>query len=222
MNQQITERKSAPSKLESQLDYILLDGSGSMKYTWWESLDAIQAYIDGIKAQNIKSQVIFQVFAGTHPDYIARDVPLDQWKPLRQDPVGSNWGSTPLYDAINLMGRRLRDLDPPRASIVIVTDGEEAGSHFTNLTQAKAILNWMRAKGWQITFIGANFDNSQSAALLGGDKNSAIGVNIERLADATAALAKKRGRYSLYGTPMHWSDDEQQNFGGYLGGPSNA
>ena len=101
-----------------------------------------------------------------------------------------------------------------------MTDGEENASQFTDLIRAKAILNWMRAKGWQVTFIGANFNNSQQASLLGGHPASAIGVSTQRLADATGALAAKRARYGLYGEPMHFSDDEKQEFGGFLGGPS--
>jgi hypothetical protein len=187
---------------------------------WWDSLDAIQSYIDGVKAGNVKSQTMLHLFEGSNVDVIARDCPIDQWKSLREESIDSDWGSTPLYDAIVLMGARLRDLDPPRASIVIVTDGDEAGSKFATLDQARSILDWMRAKGWQVTFIGADFDNRNSAGLLGADQNSAIGVSQKRLSDATSALAKKRARYALYGTPMHWSEDEQQNFGGFLSGPS--
>jgi hypothetical protein len=221
MSNALDHRRGTPDKINAQLDYILLDGSGSMMgEKWWDSLDAIQSYIDGVKAGNVKSQTMLHLFEGSNVDVIARDCPIDQWKSLREESIDSDWGSTPLYDAIVLMGARLRDLDPPRASIVIVTDGDEAGSKFATLDQARSILDWMRAKGWQVTFIGADFDNRNSAGLLGADQNSAIGVSQKRLSDATSALAKKRARYALYGTPMHWSEDEQQNFGGFLSGPS--
>jgi hypothetical protein len=118
------------------------------------------------------------------------------------------------------MATRLRDLDPPRASIVIVTDGDENSSRYTDLTQAKALLDWMRAKGWQITFIGAGFNNSRQARALGANEHTAIGVEKMRLTDATGALAKKRARYGLYGESMHYTDEEKQQFGGYLNGPN--
>lgn len=205
-------------KATSQYDYILLDGSSSMMDKWWDTLDAIQAYVDGTRAANIHSHIVVQTFDSCEIDCIQRDEPITQWKNLRSDPIGAYWGSTPLYDAINVMARRLRDLDPPRASIVIVTDGGENASKYTDLTQAKALLDWMRAKGWQITFIGANFDNSEQGRMLGANEHTAIGVERKQLANAASALAKKRAAYGLYGTPMHYSDSERQQFGGYLTG----
>jgi hypothetical protein len=64
---------------------------------------------------------------------------------------------TPLFDAINMMGRELQALNPPRCSIVIITDGDENGSRHTTADQARAILDWCRAQGWQVTFLGADF-----------------------------------------------------------------
>jgi hypothetical protein len=196
--------KSVPRTQRSQLDYILLDGSSSMQDKWWDSLDAIEAYVQGLKREAVHSHLLLSIA---------------DWKPLREAPIGSDWGMTPLYDAINNMGRELRDLDPPRCSIVIVTDGEENGSKYTTLVQAKAILDWCRAKGWQVTFIGADFANARQARLLGAVEGSSIGVAKANLKLATDALAKKRAAYGLHGTDMHYTDGEQQQFGGYLGAP---
>lgn len=210
----------APSKIETQVDYILIDGSGSMTDKWWESLEAIDAYVEGVRAANVQSQILIHTFDDSDIDLIQRDQPIEQWVPLLKQPIGANWGMTPLYDAVNVMGRRLAAMDPPRCSIVIVTDGGENGSRITNLVQAKSILDWCRAKGWQVTFIGADFSNARQAALLGGNPASAIGVTKQNLKASTEALAKKRARYALYGEDMHWSDDEKQQFGGYLNGPA--
>lgn len=218
---QVTHHATSPDKAKTQVDYILLDSSQSMQDKWWDTLDAIEAYVQGVKRENIKSHITLHTFDDIALDLIQRDVDIDQWVPLRDASIGSYWGSTPLYDAISLMASRLRDSDPPRASIVIVTDGAENSSKFTTLAQAKALLDWMRAKGWQVTFIGANFSNARQAALLGGDPNSAIGVEKRRLSDATSALAKKRARYGLYGEAMHYTDDEKQQFGGYLNKPED-
>ena len=212
-----------PTSLATNLqrDYILLDGSGSMQSKWWETLAAIDAYMAGVKAANIKSKAILHTFDSDDKDCIQRDLPLEDWKPLLQDPVGAYWTSTPLFDAIRLMGMRMKDLDPPRASIVIVTDGEENCSQFTTLAEAKAVLDWCRAKGWQVTFIGAEFNNWSQARALGANEATSIGVQQKMLSDATTALAKKRAAYGIYGTPMHYSDAEKQQFGGYLNPPKS-
>lgn len=222
MTTEVQHRSTTPTQKPSQLDYILLDGSGSMVSQWYDMQEAIQCYVDGLAAERVNSQIIFHVFDDTAPDLIHRDqVPVDKWESLRTAPIGSYFGGTPLYDAVQLMCHRLRDLDPPRCSILIVTDGDEADSKFTTQLQAKQFLDWCRAKGWQVTFIGANFNNSMQAAALGATEHNAIGVERKQLSNATSALAKKRARYGLYGESMHYSDDEKQQFGGYLNAPTN-
>ena len=145
-----------------------------------------------------------------------RDVHVDQCPSFTQDPLGSHFGGTPLYDAINAMGRYFREKNPDRAAATIVTDGEDNGSQFTTLDQARKILDWMRARGWQITFIGANINSDRIAGLLGGNPETAIGVQTRLLSDAAKNLAEKRARYGLHGTPMHFSQDEKSQFGGHL------
>jgi len=110
----------------------------------------------------------------------------------------------------------LRDLDPPRCSIVIVTDGDENGSKYTDAEQARAFLDWCRAKGWQVTFIGADFNNSAQARLLGADARNSIGVTKARLLEAGKKLGEKRAAHALYGDDINFSEDERKDFGGYL------
>lgn len=222
VSQLVNSAEQPPNTQTLQHDYILLDGSSSMIAKWFDSLAAIEAYVATTRAANVQSKIILHIFDSINKDYLAREMPISDWQSLITNPVGACWGTTPLYDAIALMGRRLRDLDPPRASIVIVTDGEENGSTFTDLTQAKAILDWIRAKGWQVTFIGADFNNNKQAKALGANEQTSIGVQQRLLTDAVTALARKRARYGLYGEPMHYTDSEQQQFGGFLTGPSNG
>lgn len=208
---------NTPTKSDTQVDFILLDSSSSMSAAWHDAIAAIDTYVGGMKAANVNTRIILSVFGGMTPEYIHTDAPIAAWTPLA---VGMFGGSTPLYDAIHLMTRRLRDLDPPRCAITIVTDGDEADFSFTDCTQAKAMLDWCRAKGWQVTFIGAGFDNLRLAASLGATAESAIGTSPQRLLEATSALAKKRQQYGLTGAPMHYTDAEKQQFGGYLPAPT--
>lgn len=209
---------SALIKTEQQIDYILLDGSASMSSKWIEVCASIDAYIDGLHSENINSRIYLHLFSNSpYLDICAYDDTVANYTSM----VGleAPFGSTPLYDAVSIMGRRLNELDPPKCRVVIATDGQEAGSRFTDLHQAKAILDWMRAKGWTITFIGADFSNAQQASMLGADKQTAIGVQKKLLAEAARNLAKKAARHALYGEDIGFSEDEQQQFGGYLAGP---
>lgn len=204
----------------AQVDYILLDGSSSMMEKWWDCLGALENYISVLRAENVGSHGIIQVFDSIDLNHIARDSTIETWRPMSEDPVGASWGSTPLFDAINLMGRTLRDLDPPRATVIIVTDGEENGSRHTSAAQACAILDWCRAKGWQVVFLGADFNNSQQAKLLGANESNSIGVRKQLLLEAGKLLGSKRARNALFGEDINFSEDERKNFGGYLTGPS--
>lgn len=202
--------------LAPQLDYILLDGSDSMRSQWWESLGAIDNYVKTLATANLNAQIMLVTFDSQNIDLIHRDCALKDWKPLNEEPIGANFTSTPLYDAINAMCRRLRDLNPPKAHIIIVTDGDENASSITTQDQAKALLAWARAKGWQITFLGANFDNTMQAKLLGGPAQSTIGVRKEKLGEAATNLGTKSIRYGQYGEDIHFTDADRTKFGGYL------
>lgn len=221
MANNIKHYAALPDTTTTQHDYILVDGSGSMQDKWWDTLDAIDTYVATLKTQNVNSHIILSTFDSYTTDHVQRDQDITDWTTMAQSPIGAGWGSTPLYDAINVMANKLRDINPPRCSIVIVTDGQENSSQYTNVHQAKALLDWCRAKGWQVTFIGADFSNATQAGLLGGDATSAIGVQTKLLSDATRALAEKRARYARTGDPMHWTDAERTQFGGYLNAPES-
>ena len=212
-----------PVKSDHQLDYILLDGSGSMRSKWYEMLAAIDALMAPMKAAAVESNVIIHVFDSTDLHYIARDVTLADWRPLSEDPIGAHWGMTPLYDAINLMSREFRDKMPKIAAAYIVTDGSENGSDHTDETQARAMLDWMRANGWPVTFIGCDFNNSSQARALGADDSSAIGVQKKLLTEAATNLGHKRARHAAGDdTAMGFTDAEKKQFGGYLVDSSNG
>lgn len=203
-----------------QLDYILLDGSGSMSGPkWHDTCAAIDAFVAGLKAENISSHIYLHVFSDRSDlDLVAFDGAIAEWQPIAGR-LSLPAGGTPLYDAVSIMAQRMRDRDPAAGAIIIATDGGEGGSQFTDLAQAKSYLDWCRAKGWPVTFIGADFSNAEQARMLGADDASAIGVAQARLSDATRNLAKKRARHARSGDDIGFTDDEKQQFGGYLAAP---
>lgn len=215
MTQAITTRPGA--LLAPQLDYILFDGSSSMRKKWWPSCGALDQFVSVLRERNVSSHCILSVFDNHNLGAIQRDCILADWQTFDRQPLLGTFGSTPLYDAINKMGWELRDLAPQRASIVIVTDGEENASSFTTLEQAKSVLDWCRAQGWQVTFLGADFENNAQARALGARAECAIGVRAQKLLEAGKALGAKRLANALYSTDIKFSEEEKENFGGYLG-----
>lgn len=207
--------------LAPQLDYFLIDGSSSMADKWWDMLAGLDEYMKVLRTMNVASHGIVHTFDSADLHCVQRDGLISDWKPFLDDPIGLNNGTTPLYDAINLMGRRLADLDPKNAVIVVVTDGEENASRHTNATQARAILDWCRAQGWQVVFLGADFNNSRQAAALGADDSNSIGVRKQKFLPGFKALGEKRARHAASGSDISFTDAEKENFGGYLTGPSH-
>jgi hypothetical protein len=214
MTRALTNRTGAMSA--PQLDYFLVDGSGSMMEKWWDSQAAMQGYLDVLRTEGVGSHGIIHVFDNHDLSSIQRDAALADWPSFADSPIVAGWGMTPLYDAINLMARELAALDPARCAITIITDGEENGSRHTTSDQAKALLDWCRAKGWQVTFLGADFNNSNQAQLLGANASNSIGVQRHKLEEAGKLLGKKRANNARYGQDINFSAEEKTIFGGYL------
>lgn len=217
---------------EAQFDYILIDGSSSMTGVKWDdSIQAVDAYIAGLRAEGIHSHTYVHVFSGglfgddpggNKLDTVAWDGPIHEM-PRLHGALRCPGGSTPLYDAVAIMARRMRDREPEKGAILIVTDGDEMGSRTCDLTQAKAFLDWLRAKGYPVTFIGADFSNHEQARKLGADKSNAIGVQRALMSDAARNLAKKRANHARGNAEdINFSEEEQSQFGGYLAAPKGG
>lgn len=219
MNQHLVPKQGM--LLAPSLDYILLDGSGSMISKWLDTLAGLDSYFNTLRAANMNSHGILHVFSGGDElELIQRDSTISDWPRFDAGTVDLPGGNTYLYDAINIMVRRLAELDPKQCSIVIVTDGEASHGQTTTFDQAKALLDWCRAQGWQVIFLGADFNNSGQARQLGATTQTYIGVQKGRIREAGEALGEKRIKYHRTGEDMGFSDDEKKDFGGYLAAPT--
>lgn len=219
MNDLLNIDVTLPTTDLPSLDYFLIDGSGSMQGKWWDMLSAITAYTETVLAAGQNPRAIAHIFDTGDMEYIQIDSPLKEWPSFANQPLVAHWGGTPLFDAINLMGRRLAALAPARATIVIVTDGFESDSTHTTVTEARAILDWCRAQGWQVVFMGCDFNNSTQAKALGADESNALGVRRELLAEAGKLLGLKRAAYGNGAEGIGFTSDERTTFGGYLSAP---
>ena len=205
--------------LPTQLDYILIDASSSMLSKWQSTIMSLNQYLTHLRRANLNARIIVSTFSSHSHANTELDMDLSQFENL---PIQCHGGRTPLYDAINTAARAIKDIDPQRATVLIVTDGEENSSRYTNEHQARAMLNWLRAKGYQVVFFGCDFNNSAQARLLGASDDTAIGVQAALLTDAAKLLASKRLSYGLAGQDIHFSVAEQQQFGGLLPAPQSG
>lgn len=213
LNQQLpTDTTSRPN-----IDYILVDSSGSMYHQWADCMSAIDGLVEGLKNENVDTTVTMAQFSagyGGSLDYrVEREHKPAEWYTVQG--IQNIGGGTPLYDSINHGCRILHEKMPGKCTLYIVTDGEDTSSK-TTVEQAKSLLDWCRRRGWQIIFIGAGFENSRQAKMLGANPDNYIGIKAKELTHVTSELAKKRGHYDKFGAPMGFSDEEKKKFGGYL------
>lgn len=202
-----------------QHDFILLDRSGSMSRRWAEALSSVNAYVAQLATDKVDTGVTLAVFdtfgaptsAGLLPVafQIVRDrVIPSTWHPV-SDVDARPRGGTPLNDATGKIVALANAGNYDKVAIIIMTDGEENASQELTTAQAKKLLDDCRAKGWQVVFLGANFDNVRQAATYGTDVRNTVVAASGNFVGTMTSTASKRAAYGLTGEAMAFSPEEQ-------------
>lgn len=206
-----------------QHDFILLDRSGSMRSLWSEAISSVNGYVAKLAADNVDTGVTLATFdaPATALDFnIIRDriIPTT-WKrvePAEAEPRG--W--TPLNDAIGKIVDLAKAGAPSgikydKVAIIIMTDGQENASRELDTEQAKKLLDDCRLMGWQIVFLGANFDNAAQAAGYGTQSRHTVRTSAANLGATMSFMAGKRAAYASAASPqavaqsMVWTEEEK-------------
>ncbi|NBC19970.1 MAG: VWA domain-containing protein [Alphaproteobacteria bacterium] len=183
--------------------YILLDRTGSMSGIWDEALSSVNAYAASVAEEEaggpdtLSTQVTLAVFDsqdGLQFDVLRRGVNADTWSPVTDDEASPR-GMTPLFDAIGRIVGLAEGDKPERAVLVIMTDGHENASREMTKDGAKAALDRVRAKGFEVVFLGAEFASFDDADAVGvsGAKSMAVGQG--SMQDTMQRLGKKSRAY---------------------------
>lgn len=201
-----------------QHDFILLDRSQSMSLNgrWEEALNSINEYAKKLADDNVDTGVTLFVFDKNDGNFcfeVVRDrITPKTWKPVgNEDAKPRGW--TPLRDAIGRLVSYARagfnGTQYDKVAIIIVTDGEENSSKEVSHEQARVLLNECRAKGWQVIFMGADFENMAQAGSFDNNVNATVSASAGNFAAAMRMTAAKRGLYGATGQSMTYSDDEK-------------
>lgn len=196
--------------------YILLDRTGSMEPMWSEALSSVNAYADGLAALDGGPRVdaditlaVFDAQDGLQFDVLRNDVDAERWKKITNDEVSPR-GMTPLYDAIGRMVALAEEDRPGKAVIVIMTDGEENSSQEMTKASTKAALDRVRAKGWEVVFLGAEFSNFDDAEGVGQSASRNMAVSKDQLSDSMNRLAQKSKSYAAGAAPsVEWNAEDR-------------
>jgi hypothetical protein len=185
--------------------YILLDRSGSMQSLWVEALSSINAYAkelanksDGDAVDSHITLAIFDGQEGLQFDLLRKKIPALHWETVT-DKEAAPRGMTPLLDAMGRIIALAEGDNPDKAVIVVMTDGQENASREVTREGAKAALERVKKKGWDVVFLGANFDNISDAASVGVAGAQQISMAPGAMAQSMARMAKKSRAYFARG-----------------------
>lgn len=196
---------------ESTSVYVLLDRSGSMLSRWTNSIEIINGFMAGLK--EIDGRVSVYAFddpkGGWHNvretrnnatiEILAKGVTTASFEPIDEKKVAPR-GGTPLYDAIGYLAKVINGDTAKRGVVVIMTDGAENSSGEVNRETAKTLLDGIRARGWEVTQLGVDFDAYAEGQKMGVQAASVLNVNSANVRDTVDIMAGKARTYSSTGT----------------------
>jgi len=195
--------------------YILLDRSGSMQSLWVEALSSVNAFAkelanktDGSSVDSHITLAVFDSQDGLKFDTLRRKQPALHWENV-SDREASPRGMTPLLDAMVRIIALAEGDNPDKAVIVVMTDGQENASQEVKREGVKAALDRVKAKGWEVVFLGANFDNISDAASVGVQAGQQMAMSAGTMGESMARLARKARVYaesSPGGAPIVFDD----------------
>jgi hypothetical protein len=210
---------------------ILLDRSGSMSLHWVETLQALNGYITEMAVARPDAIVTLVAFdepgpAGgamtanpftgqqtldSKPGYhvLRHKVPANVFPPLEVNECLPR-GGTPLLDALGRITNEMLQANPERAVLVVLTDGHENASKHWQKERIQGRLNELKVKGWEVLFLGADFDAVSQAGGLGVVMDKALNMTSGHYGAAVAAMASSTVGYAAAGTPMNFSEADRK------------
>ncbi len=211
-----TSAFAKPPRAPDIHSYILLDRTGSMEPIWAEALSSVNAYADGLASLDggprVNADITLAAFDaqdGLQFDVLRQDVDASEWRDVTAKEISPR-GMTPLYDAIGRMVSLAEKDKPEKAVIVIMTDGEENSSKEMTKASAKAALDRVRAKGWEVVFLGTEFANFDDATGVGQTASRNMAVSKDQLSDSMNRLAQKSRDYATGAAPsVEWNAEDR-------------
>lgn len=200
-----------------QHDFVLLDRSGSMSDKWQETLSSINAYVKKLAEENVDTGVTlatFDLHEGFKYEVIRDRITPKTWQPVTETDAAPR-GYTPLNDAIGKLVAQAKagfnGVQYDKVAIIIMTDGLENASTELSVAQAKALLEECRTKGWQVIFLGANYDNVAQAKSYGASGQSILdSMPVAAMAATMTSVGATRSAYGSGASATMEFTDEQK------------
>jgi len=176
-----------------------------MQSLWVEALSSVNAYVkelanktDGDAVDSHVTLAVFDGQEGLQFDLLRKEVPALHWENVT-DKEASPRGMTPLLDALGRIIALAETDNPDKAVIVVMTDGQENASREVTRDGAKAAMERVKKKGWDVVFLGANFDNISDAASVGVGGAQQVSMAPGAMNASMRMMAKKSRAYFARG-----------------------
>jgi len=201
-------------KKEDGMDlFILLDRTGSMATLWDEAVTSVNTYVNELandSADDRVTLVAFDQHDGMQFDVLRDAVPIVEWKALAIDEVTPR-GCTPLLDALVRIITRAEEVNNDKTAFVVMTDGHENASKEVTTDAARAALDRVEKKKWQVNFLGANFDGFDQATGLGVDRGQTMNFFIGSAGVAMKSTAEAHRAYRLRQGAVAYTDENRRD-----------
>ncbi len=171
--------------------HLILDMTGSMMSRKQATIDAVNEYIESLKADPATADFRFSL--SIFNSNIGVERTIDAQEMARVRPIAHEQyrpdGATPLYDAIGSVIDAMSQKDGPKL-VIIQTDGEENSSRHYKKSDIVRMVQEKTKEGWQFVYLGCELDAMQAGAELGID----AGNTLMYLASASRPAFKRLGR----------------------------
>jgi uncharacterized protein with von Willebrand factor type A (vWA) domain len=195
--------------------FVALDRSGSMGgEKWTNAVDSLNEYVKGLQKEKINGDITIIAFDsdGMYGGASSvRLVPLAEAADIAYfERIDSSAlhpaGGTPLYDAAGHVINLALEKNSKRTVIVILTDGEENTSKEYTQAKIKEKVAEVTKKGWEVIFLGANFDAAKYNAGSGLAAGKLRNFDLNDVSSRTAMyadLTKSTTAYATTGAAMN-------------------
>lgn len=200
------------SDLNTLAVFILLDRSGSMASRWDEALGAINAYVKELGEGEI-TLATFDHVEGLRFEVIRERAPAAGWKDVTSADATPR-GGTPLFDAVARVIALADEAGREKTAIVVMTDGAENSSREVTLKDASAAVDRCKAKGWQVVFLGADFNAFAEAGRMGVTFDHTLNVASGKMEIGLRRMARHTDHYRKTGEAVSFTDEDREESGG--------
>lgn len=175
---------------------FILDRSGSMSLIHESTMEAFNAYVDGMREEESIDFTLVQFDTGGI-DKTWFETPIKSVPRLDKTNYAPR-GGTPLIDAVfktiraleKAVDRKKTDgTGEPKVVVSIQTDGEENASKDHTWSELKELIGQKQAEGWQFNFMGAGIDAYQQSARMGLSADATVSYDSSDLAATRSVFA---------------------------------